>query len=35
VEDVTDPDAVVPIVAHTDYWKNKTVWMKLYERVKP
>jgi hypothetical protein len=33
VEDMMDPDASVALVAHVDYWKNKRVWQKLYEKV--
>ena len=33
VEDVIDRDASVALVAHVDYWKNKLVWQKLYEKV--
>jgi hypothetical protein len=29
VENVADPDAVVPLIAHVEYWKNSTLWNKL------
>ena len=29
----TDPDAIVPLVAHVDYWKNKEVWTRLLAEV--
>ena len=29
VEHVKDPDAIVPLVAHVEYWNNKTVWKRL------
>jgi len=28
-----DPDAIVPLVAHVAYWKNKEVWKKLLAAV--
>lgn len=28
-----DPDAIVPLVAHVAYWKNKVVWEKLLAAV--
>jgi len=35
VENIPDPDAVVPLAAHVDYWKNDLVWQQLYARVAP
>jgi len=31
VRNETDPEATIPLVAHTEYWKNRLVWEKLYE----
>jgi pimeloyl-ACP methyl ester carboxylesterase len=33
VDRVVDPDAVIPLVAHVEYWKNKTVWTKLRDAL--
>ena len=33
VQRFIDPDAIVPLVAHVNYWKNTIVWQKLYEEV--
>jgi hypothetical protein len=33
VQRFTDPDAIVPLVAHVDYWKNKEVWRRLLAEV--
>jgi hypothetical protein len=35
VENIPDPDAVVPLAAHVDYWKNDLVWQQLYARIAP
>jgi hypothetical protein len=35
VKNMTDPDAVVPLAAHVDYWKNDVVWEQLYARIAP
>ncbi len=36
VDNVEDPDAIVPLIAHVDYWKNDTAWDKLFaEIIKP
>jgi hypothetical protein len=35
VKNIPDPDAVVPLAAHVDYWKNKLVWQKLYAEIRP
>jgi hypothetical protein len=29
VSNVPDPDAVVPLIAHVEYWKNSTLWNEL------
>ncbi|MBI2819293.1 MAG: hypothetical protein HYX73_04870 [Acidobacteria bacterium] len=26
-----DPEATIPLVAHTEYWKNRMVWERLYK----
>jgi hypothetical protein len=33
VDNVRDRDAVVPLVAHVDYWRNSTVWDQLWARL--
>ncbi len=33
VQNIPDPDAIVPLIAHVDYWKNHTVWEKLIETI--
>jgi len=33
VQRFRDPDAIVPLVAHVAYWKNKVVWEKLLSAV--
>ena len=33
VQRFRDPDAIVPMVAHVAYWKNKVVWEKLLAAV--
>ncbi|HEY1424964.1 MAG TPA: hypothetical protein VGF20_16040, partial [Candidatus Acidoferrum sp.] len=35
VQNLTDQDAVVPLVAHVDYWKNDLVWQLLLQHTKP
>ena len=35
VINLVDKDAVVPLVAHTDYWKNTLVWQELLSRIAP
>ncbi|GAC1703030.1 MAG: hypothetical protein NVS9B4_09900 [Candidatus Acidiferrum sp.] len=35
VHNVVDQDAVVPLVAHVDYWKNETVWDELFQQIAP
>jgi hypothetical protein len=33
VDNVPDPDAVVPLIAHVEYWKNSTLWTRLLNAV--
>jgi len=33
VQRFPDPDAIVPLVAHVDYWKNREVWIRLLAEV--
>jgi len=33
LDNVPDPDAVVPLIAHVEYWKNSTLWNKLLNVV--
>jgi hypothetical protein len=33
VHNVADSDAVVPLVAHVEYWKNHTVWNSFFYKV--
>jgi hypothetical protein len=35
VSNVPDPDAVVPLIAHVEYWKNRTVWRELLTKTLP
>ena len=35
VQNLPDKDAVVPLVAHVDYWKNNLVWQQLLQHTKP
>lgn len=35
VKNLVDEQAVVPLVAHVDYWKNPLVWQELYRVVAP
>jgi hypothetical protein len=35
VHNVVDRDAAVPLVAHVDYWKNRTVWNELLREIVP
>jgi hypothetical protein len=35
VINVADPDAFVPLVAHTSYWANPTVWRNLLDQIAP
>lgn len=33
VDNVTDKDAIVPLIAHVEYWKNPTVWSYLVKAI--
>jgi hypothetical protein len=33
VTNIPDPDAVVPLIAHVEYWKNRTLWDQLFARI--
>ncbi len=33
VENVRDEDALIPLVAHVEYWKNPTLWKQLWTEV--
>jgi len=33
VENVRDEDALIPLVAHVEYWKNLTLWKELWAEV--
>ena len=33
VENVRDEDALIPLVAHVEYWKNLTLWKQLLAEV--
>ncbi len=33
VENVRDEDALIPLVAHVEYWKNLTLWKQLWAEV--
>ena len=33
VKNLVDEDAVVPLVAHVDYWRNAKVWDELWKRM--
>jgi hypothetical protein len=33
VHNVADSDAVVPLVAHVEYWKNHTVWNSFFYKI--
>ena len=35
VTNIADPDAFVPLVAHTSYWSNRTVWRNLLDQIAP
>jgi hypothetical protein len=35
VINLADPEAIVPLVAHVDYWKNPLVWTCLFDVVAP
>jgi len=33
VENVPDPDALIPLIAHVEYWQNETLFDKLYANI--
>ena len=33
VENVRDEEALIPLVAHVEYWKNLTLWKQLWAEV--
>jgi hypothetical protein len=33
VENVPDPDALIPLAAHVEYWQNSTVWRELLKKL--
>lgn len=33
VENVIDREASIPLVAHTEYWKNRLIWRYLYNSI--
>jgi hypothetical protein len=33
VTNIPDPVAVVPLIAHVEYWKNRTLWDQLFARI--
>jgi hypothetical protein len=33
VRNILDPDSIVALVAHVEYWKNPTVWENLFEEI--
>lgn len=33
VRNVIDPDALIPLLAHTEYWANRTVFALLYSKL--
>ena len=33
VENVKDPDALIPLAAHVEYWQNSTVWRELLKKL--
>jgi hypothetical protein len=35
VQNVVDPDAAIPLIAHVSYWSNKTVWRELLSEIAP
>jgi hypothetical protein len=35
VHNMVDEDAFIPLVAHVDYWKNRTVWTELFHQIAP
>jgi hypothetical protein len=35
VNNILDPDACVPLIAHVSYWTNPTVWRELLKQIAP
>jgi hypothetical protein len=33
VDNIRDPEAIVPLIAHVEYWKNPTVWTNLFREI--
>jgi len=33
VENVRDEEALIPLVAHVEYWNNLTLWKQLWAEV--
>jgi len=33
VKNVIDPESSIPLVAHTEYWKNRLIWRYLYNSI--
>jgi hypothetical protein len=33
VENVKDPDALIPLAAHVQYWENRTVWDRILKEI--
>lgn len=33
VQNVADPDASIPVIAHTEYWHNPLIWRELHDRI--
>lgn len=33
VENVPDPDALIPLLAHVEYWNNRTVWDRVLAAI--
>jgi hypothetical protein len=30
---VPDPDALIPLIAHVEYWQNETLFDRLYANI--
>lgn len=33
IESLEDPDALIPVVAHVEYWQNRTLFAQLYANI--
>ena len=33
IDNVPDPDALIPLIAHVEYWQNETLFDKLYANI--